>query len=78
MVWVFKTSVQSRADIASLASSLNGLLQHRGGWNFDLEDCDNILRVESTALQSEEIIRLLQDQGYFCAELEDDVALNRA
>jgi hypothetical protein len=78
MVWVFKTSVQSKADIASLASSLNGLLQPRGSWNIDLEDCDNILRVESAALQSEEIIRLLQDQGYFCAELEDDVALNRA
>lgn len=75
MVLVFKTSVQSNADIHSLAAHINGLLHNRGGWNFDLEDCDKILRIESNALKSEEIIRLLNAKGYRCSELEDDVAV---
>jgi hypothetical protein len=38
-------------------------------WNFDLEDCDKILRVDSPAEISETIVRLLQDQGFDCEEL---------
>ncbi|WP_224998797.1 hypothetical protein [Cesiribacter sp. SM1] len=76
MVLVFKTSVQNKAEVAGLAPALNYLLNKRGIWNFDLEDCDHILRIESSSLQCEEIIRLMNGQGFFCAELEDTVVLN--
>lgn len=71
MVLVFKTSVQHKAEIAFLAPELNRLLNKRGLWNFDLEDCDNILRIDSSALQTEEVIGLLNGLGFYCAELED-------
>lgn len=73
MVLVFKTSVQGDSDIDVLAPSLNVLLYNRGKWNFDLEDCDKILRIEGHALQCEEITILLSRLGYFCMELEDVV-----
>ncbi|MDP2686284.1 MAG: hypothetical protein Q8O62_03625 [Aequorivita sp.] len=68
-VLVFKTSVSGNADVKQLKPLLNGLTQSNDSWNFDLEDCDNILRVETRAVQSEKITRLLQRQGFHCEEL---------
>ncbi|WP_428329998.1 hypothetical protein [Mucilaginibacter sp.] len=39
-------------------------------WNFDLEDCDNILRIESVNISPRYIESLLQTAGYDCRELE--------
>lgn len=38
--------------------------------NFDLEDCDNILRVDAREVCSEDIVVQLQNLGYQCIELE--------
>lgn len=49
-------------------------LMHEGDkWNFDLEDCDHILRVETKSLTATEIISQMEKAGYQCAELEDDI-----
>ncbi|HET8804128.1 MAG TPA: hypothetical protein VFM72_06080 [Aequorivita sp.] len=68
-VLVFKTSVSGNAEVKQLQPLLNGLTHRNGSWNFDLEDCDNILRVETRAAQSEKITTLLQRQGFYCEEL---------
>lgn len=47
---------------------LNGL--RSSTWNFDLDDCDKILRIEGTAEIAPSVIRLLQDAGFDCEELE--------
>ncbi len=65
-VLVFKTSVSSQGEIEPLRASLTPL----GKWNFDLEDCDRILRIESATTQPIEVIRTLKEKGYFCSELE--------
>ena len=46
MVYVFKTSVENKRPIRQLTPFLNSLLQP-SKWNFDLEDCDKILRIDS-------------------------------
>ena len=46
-------------------------MHSREKWNFDLEDCDRILRVEAFTLQASVIIEKLNLEGFFCAELED-------
>lgn len=69
MVMVFKTSVQTKAEVYSLAP----LLDHTvgGRWNFDLDDCDKVLRIECPLSDSDTVIALLQQHGYACAELGD-------
>jgi hypothetical protein len=64
MVEVFKTNVTTDLQ----AKQLVGLLEdYFAGYkvNFDLDDCDRILRVEaqSDAVEPQPVIRLLHDMG---------------
>ncbi len=46
MILVYKTNINSKSKAKQLQPNLNKLLSN-AAWNFDLEDCDNILRVDS-------------------------------
>ncbi|WP_421804183.1 hypothetical protein [Flagellimonas sp.] len=46
-ILVFKTSVKQKGEVNQLRPWLNKLVNSNGCWNFDLEDCDKILRVET-------------------------------
>jgi hypothetical protein len=70
-VWVFVTTVTTPMAVSGLAASLDQLAG-KGKWNFDLDDCDRVLRVMGNC-RAEEIIRLLEESGYQCAELADEV-----
>ena len=39
-------------------------------WNFDLEDCDNILRIVAGPLSPRQVEAVLQTAGFDCQELE--------
>ncbi|MCK0159976.1 hypothetical protein [Allomuricauda sp. F6463D] len=69
-VHVFKTTVKRKKEIKKLRSSLNKLVNKNGCWNFDLEDCDNILRIETQNLSALAISTLLKKNGFYCEELE--------
>jgi len=69
IISVFKTSIKKK-DIKYLSPALNNL-QCLSKWNTDLDDCDNILRVESYSDIAEEIINILSTQGLQCEELQD-------
>lgn len=71
-IWVFRTSVKMQVDIRRLKPILDRLMHEGDKWNFDLEDCDHILRVETKSLSAPEIIYQMEKAGYQCAELEDD------
>ena len=66
MIYVFKTSVDSKSKLEFATALLSELLPH-ALWNFDLEDCDNILRIDSEIEVSETI---LQNDIFDCIELE--------
>lgn len=68
---MFKTSVRTDYGVNQVAPLLNQLLTPADRWNFDLEDCDHILRVEAQAVTPSVIIDRLQQAGFLCAELED-------
>ncbi|WP_146897958.1 hypothetical protein [Adhaeribacter aerolatus] len=70
-VLVFKTSVTTSSKIQKVKPLLDKLMASGEKWNFDLEDCDNILRVEAISLQPDAIIQNLQNAGFICAELAD-------
>ena len=71
MVYVFKTNINSKYLVEWLKPLLNSML-FKQQWNFDLEDSDNILRVESSNKnQVENSIQFLSSLGYECVELKD-------
>jgi hypothetical protein len=62
MVLVFKTSVKTLQEAKSLKPTLDQLLAS-SSWYFDLEDCDNILRVESNKNIASFVIEKLAEFG---------------
>jgi len=68
-VLVFRTSVRNNEQVGRLSPLLNGLINKCGRWNFDLEDCDNIFRVETEAPDVRAIANVFQKQGFLCEEL---------
>ena len=70
-VLVFKTSVTTSRKVSKIKPLLDDLMNECERWNFDLEDCDYILRVEAVSLQASAIIENLNHAGFTCAELED-------
>ena len=68
MVEVFKTNVQHRELAEQLASILRGRFAF-SKINFDLEDCDKILRVEDNQICVEAIIEILSNHGFECEVL---------
>ena len=70
MVEVFKTNVQHRELAEQLASILRGRFTF-SKINFDLQDCDKILRVEGKQVCVETIIEILNTHGLQCEVLAD-------
>lgn len=54
---------------------LKEILNQSEKWNFDLEDCDHILRVEAPLVKAPQIIDSLDKLGFDCVELEDTIPL---
>ncbi|HYG20843.1 MAG TPA: hypothetical protein VD816_18020 [Ohtaekwangia sp.] len=69
MIYVFKTSVKTKNQVKKLAPVVNTILPP-DRWNFDLDDCDRILRVDSEENIVTVITDLLQGHRYNCEELE--------
>ncbi len=69
MVEVFKTNVQWVNEAEDL---IQKLLEHFPHYimNFDLEDCDKILRVEGEDIFASKIIKYLNEYKYTCEILE--------
>ncbi|CAD0003968.1 hypothetical protein [Flavobacterium salmonis] len=70
MIYVFITSVKTEQEVGQLKPHLNDLLK-QAKWNFDLEDCDKILRIDIETEITQSIINLLKDKGFYCEELVD-------
>jgi len=69
MVLVFKTDVTERELAQELTQSLLSSFPH-SKVNFDLEDCDKILRIEGHSIDPEKIIQQLTLAGVLCQSLE--------
>lgn len=68
-VEVFKTDVQEDDQAQALIASLSQFLPHCS-INFDLDDCDKILRVEGETVVVCEIERIVVQNGFECKCLE--------
>jgi hypothetical protein len=73
MIEVFKTNVDNYDQATMLVDQIHkNFADYKA--NFDLQDCDNILRVKSaTALiQSDSLINFLRDFGFHAEVLPDE------
>lgn len=68
-ILIFTTSVEKPEQVSEVKPLLTSVPAITG-WNFDLEDCDNILRIEANDVSPRYIESLLQTAGYSCTELE--------
>ncbi|MBS7233555.1 hypothetical protein KHA90_21310 [Flavobacterium psychroterrae] len=68
MIEIFKTNVQ---EIEQSNMIVAKLLEHfpNSKINFDLEDCDKILRIHSLSISNSVIIELLNAHGFHCEVL---------
>ena len=69
-VYVFKTNIESELDLNIVKSVFNhnpSIIE----WSVDMEDIDNVLRVETKKhLSEKDIIDEVTSKGFFCEELE--------
>jgi hypothetical protein len=69
MIFVFKTSVRTKLQVRKLKPHIDKRLP-MAKCNFDLEDVDNILRVDSDENVVLIIKDLLSNHNHSCEELE--------
>ena len=69
MIEVFKTNVQEIDQARRLVALL---LDHFPGSkiNFDLDDCDKVLRVEGKNFAIAKVISIVRENGFNCSALE--------
>ena len=69
MIFVFKTSVKTKLQVQQLQPHIDTIVPN-AAWNFDLQDCDKILRIDCEDNIVLKIIHLLSVNNYYCEELE--------
>lgn len=70
IVEVFKTNVEHEQEADHLLFMLSESFPCFDS-NFDLEDCDHILRIEGYTISSEQIIAFMIANGYQCKALNE-------
>lgn len=68
MISIYKTNIENNLQINKLSEQLNELIGN-SKWNFDLEDCDKILRVDTQNNISKLVIEKLTALGFDCEEI---------
>jgi len=68
MILVFKTNIDTKDKIHIVEPILNNIADEIK-WNFDLEDDDNILRIDTYNNIAQLIIKKLGTIGFYCEEL---------
>ncbi|HLV62452.1 hypothetical protein [Galbibacter sp.] len=66
-VHIFKTTVINQSQVKLLKVELDILTLKNEQWNFDLEDCDNILRVKTQ--DPVKFTKVLEMKGFHFQEL---------
>lgn len=69
-IFIFKTNLNN----PELINQVKPFIQNLQGiqrWNVDMDDCDNVLRIEAIQLSPRSVEIVLQNAGYYCEELQE-------
>ena len=78
MIEVFKTNVENSFHADMLIDEIHQNFRHYSA-NFDLQDCDRILRIKSTGapVESSVVINMLRNFGFHAEILPDEIVTMR-
>jgi hypothetical protein len=65
---VYKTDVKTKEEASHIVATLRFVISDCI-MNFDLEDCDRILRIETSRDVTEMVYDVFNKQGFFCQKL---------
>jgi hypothetical protein len=68
-ILVFVTNVADKMAVSKVKPLLTAVPAIMD-WNFDLDDCDRVLRIVANDLNPRKVESLLQTAGFDCYELE--------
>ena len=68
-ILVFKTDVTSKKKVSKVSALLTSFPTIQQ-WNFDLDDCDKVLRIVATDLKPGLVESVLHTAGFNCCELD--------
>ncbi|HTI61422.1 hypothetical protein [Mucilaginibacter sp.] len=68
-ILIFKTNVTSKRKVSKVRALLTSVAAIKQ-WNFDLEDCDKVLRIEANGLNTGYVESLLNTAGFHCQEMD--------
>lgn len=76
MVEVYKTNITKQKKAKQIIEKLQQKFSDYK-INFDLEDCDNILRVESTTgqIDHEVLVQIISNDGFYIEPLKDELSM---
>tara|TARA_R110000868_G_scaffold37543_2_gene132713 strand:- start:1416 stop:1670 length:255 start_codon:yes stop_codon:yes gene_type:complete len=70
-LFILRTDIKTKKKVKAIKPFLNN---HSGiiKWTIDIEDIDNVLKIEATSnLSQHSIINEIKQQGFYCDALED-------
>ncbi len=66
--FVFSTSLSSSDDVLKITPKLNAISSIES-WSVDLEDWEHVLCVNCTEMKADDVIELIQSEGFDCTEM---------
>lgn len=69
-IFIFGTNIKTEKDKQIISNLLNANREIER-WNIDLEDVDSVLRIESKTLTAEQLVKIITEQDFKCAELSE-------
>ncbi|GIZ08162.1 hypothetical protein [Flavobacterium sp. UMI-01] len=74
MIEIYRTNIIKEEDAQQMLRQLRQFFPHYK-IDFDLEDCDHILRVETfeETLDNDAILRVVTDDGFYIEILSDEI-----
>lgn len=70
MIEVFKTDIKNKTQANAIIKALK-LRFPASDFNFDLNDCDKILRIDSNQNITSGVVEVINSQGFICEVLEE-------
>lgn len=68
---IFRTDIKTKKKVRMVKPLLDNRLNVID-WSIDLEDIDNVLRVEAmNGAEEQEIVELVASEGFYCESLPD-------
>ncbi|MGZ4055225.1 MAG: hypothetical protein ACXVPU_10320 [Bacteroidia bacterium] len=68
-ILIYKTNINTLAQIRKVDTILSKRSEIKN-WNIDIDDCDKVLRIETSKPEMQNVIGILKPHYIYCEEME--------